>query len=94
MATVIYLIFTVALALLLSFLPDNALCKANDAMRVNGNNMLLGNEEKIYNNKRDVKEHVNEKTGKTSSRVQPLQFDVDTVKPFVFNREFLRLIYE
>ena len=84
MATAIYLIFTVALASFLSLLPDNALCKANDAMRVNGNNMLHGNEEKIYNNKRDVKERVNEKTGKTSSRVQPHQFDVDTVKVFLF----------
>ena len=54
MATAIYLIFTVALASFLSLLPDNALCKANDAMRVNGNNMLHGNEEKIYNNQRET----------------------------------------
>ena len=77
-----YLIFTVALASFLSLLPDNALCKANDAMRVNGNNMLHGNEEKIYNNKIDVKEGVNEKTRKTSNRIQPHQFDIDTVKFF------------
>ena len=77
----IYLIFTVALASFLSLFPDDALCKANDAMRVNGNNMLHGNEEKIFSNKRDVKEGVNEKMRETSSNIQPHQFD--TVNTFM-----------
>ena len=78
MATAIYLIFTVALACFLSLFPDNALCEANDAMRVNGNNMLHNNEEKIYNNKRDI-EHVNVRTGETSSQIHFHRFDLDTV---------------
>ena len=90
MATAIYLIFTVALASFLSLFPDDALCKANDAMRVNGNNMLHGNEEKIFSNKRDVKEGVNEKMRETSSNIQPHQFD--TVNTFM-QQIFSTLIY-
>ena len=84
MATAIYLILTVALASFLSLLPENALCKANDAMRVSGNNMLHNNEEKMYNSKRDIEGHVNKKTGETSSQIHSRHVvDLDTVHIFL-----------
>ena len=83
MATAIYLILTLALASFLSLFPDNVLCKANDAMRVGGNNMLHNNEENIYNSKRDIEEHVNERTGETSSQIHSHHIvDLDTVHIF------------
>ena len=84
MAKAIYLMLTLALAPFLSLFPDNVLCKANDAMRVGGNNVLHNNEETIYQSKRDVEEHANSgETGKTSSQINSHHIvDLDTVHIF------------
>ena len=88
MEKAIYLILTVALASFLSLFPDNALCKANDAMRVSGNNMLHNNKGNIYTSKGDIEEHANVKTGETTAQIHSHHVvDLATVDIFSSNIE-------